>query len=237
MSHFNKERKIRIAKRLFKENSAYYQNLKDGKNKSNKNFDISRKLDSVDEEYQSAVKELMIVKRTFIEKERAIKDLDSKHKELLVKLNDTKRNFNGLDEKYQQQKLIKTKETKYILSVIDERYQKEKLEKEGKRKQYLDFYSKQLDKTKSEIDSEKKKLRKLQIESEAIYKENLHNKNFESKHIMNAASAALAQMKHNLKKSNTELGSLKILLKEERKSHEEIKKQLNDLRNSKKLIN
>ncbi|WP_238523195.1 coiled-coil domain-containing protein [Nitrosopumilus maritimus] len=206
--------------------------------------DIQQKIDSVKEEYETAVSNLMLVK----------KELNQKKMELDIVL----REYKETKEKIIESEKIKNSESFEEFTKTEENL--------SKVKQELEEITKEYEKTKESVASEQSMLsqiRKQQVEAEKeldeansrLYnaKEELNKKdefqdtniltpkerefiqgdNKSSAGVIEAASAVVGSLKSKLNNAHKELEAIQLLLEKEREEHEETKKELDKLKSEK----
>lgn len=190
---------------------------------------ISKKLTAVKQEYDLAVENLIHVK----------KDLIMKNKELssfrAISSSNPPKTATSTQLKESVEIEEKIKKGKDELEDIQTQIKKSKVEldvvKNEEHKSQSKFIEVQALLKKSEkelgrIDLNKKELLK-DIQLEQKKSKNMKKKpgeDKESKHVIEAASAAIASIKNKLKIAETELATVKQVLEKERKQHQEAKK-------------
>jgi len=179
---------------------------------------ISKKLKDVKQEYDLAVENLIHVK----------KDLIMKNKELS--------SFRAISSSNPPKAATPDKLKESIeLEDIQTQIKKSKVEldvvknEEHKSQSKLIEVQALLKKSEKELGSieinKKELLKDIQLEQKkSKNKEKKPGEDKESKHIIEAASAAIASMKNKLKIAETELSTVKQVLEKERKKHQETKK-------------
>ncbi len=216
----------------------------ESREKQRKLDEITQKITSVKEEYDSTVSSLMLVKKEFNQKKMELDIIQRKHKEI--------------EERNKKSELIK--DAKSV-----EQFNKTKGE-HSKIKEELDEFTKKCEKIKEQIAQEQATLhniKKQQVEVEKelegansrLYnaKEELNKKDtFEdasiltpsekefigadkanqksSAGIIEAASAVVGSLKSKLNTTLRELETVQTLLEKERREHENTKKDLENLR-------
>ncbi len=190
---------------------------------------ISKKLTDVKQEYDLAVENLIHVKKDLIIKNKELSSLRaiSGSNPPKTVTSDQLKESVGIEEKI--------KEGKDELGDIQTQIKKSKVEldvvknEEHKSESKLIEVQALLKKSEKElgrIDLNKKELlRDIQLEQKkSRNEEKKPGEDKESKHIIEAASAAIASMKNKLKIAETELVTIKQVLEKERKKHQEVKK-------------
>ena len=173
---------------------------------------ISKKLTDVKQEYDLAVDNLIHVKKDLIIKNKQLSSLRA-----ISGSNPPKTVTSNELEDIQTQ----IKKSKVELDVItNEQYKSQSKLIE------VQALLKKSEKELGSIELNKKELLKdIQIEQKkSKTKEKKHGEDKESKHIIEAASAAIASMKNKLKIAETELVTVKQILEKERKEHQQANK-------------
>lgn len=179
---------------------------------------ISKKLKDVKQEYDLAVENLIHVKKDLIMKNKELSSfraISSSNPPKAATSDQLKESIELEDIQTQIKKskveldVVKNEEHKSESKLIEVQALLKKSEKELGR-----------------IDLNKKELLKdIQLEQKkSKNKEKKPGEDKESKHIIEAASAAIASMKNKLKIAETELATVKQILEKERKEHQEAKK-------------
>ena len=212
--------------------------------------EINQKIQSVKEEYDSTVSNLMLVKKELNQKKlerdvilREYKEMKEKIKNA-EKIKDSKsiKEFNQTEEnlvKLKQELEEFTKKQKEIKEKIEQG----KLDLHNIRKQQIDT-QKELDEANSRLYNAKEELDKKEHfedtsiltskEKEFIQGEKSNEKN--SAGIIEAASAVVGSLKSKLNMTEKELETVQSLLEKEREEHQETKKELEEIKAlSKKL--
>ena len=179
---------------------------------------ISKKLTDVKQEYDLAVENLIHVKKDLIVKNKELgsfRAISSSNPPKAATSDQLKESIELEDMQTQIKKskveldVVKNEEHKSESKLIEVQALLKKSEKELGR-----------------IDLNKKELLKdIQLEQKkSKNKEKKPGEDKESKHVIEAASAAIASMKNKLKIAETELATVKQVLEKERKEHQELKK-------------
>jgi hypothetical protein len=179
---------------------------------------ISKKLKDVKQEYDLAVENLIHVKKDLIMKNKELSSfraISSSNPPKAATSDQLKESIELEDIQTQIKKskveldVVKNEEHKSQSKLIEVQALLKKSEKELGR-----------------IELNKKELLKdIQLEQKkSKNKEKKPGEDKESKHVIEAASAAIASMKNKLKIAETELATVKQVLEKERKEHQEAKK-------------
>ncbi len=179
---------------------------------------ISKKLTDVKQEYDLAVENLIHVKKDLIMKNKELSSfraISSSNPPKAATSDQLKESIELEDIQTQIKKnkveldVVKNEEHKSQSKLIEVQALLKKSEKELGR---IDLNKKELLK---DIQLEQKKSKNMKKKP---------GEDKESKHILEAASAAIASMKNKLKIAETELTTVKQVLEKERKKHQEVKK-------------
>ncbi len=179
---------------------------------------ISKKLTDVKQEYDLAVENLIHVKKDLIMKNKELSSfraISSSNPPKAATSDQLKESIELEDIQTQIKKskveldVVKNEEHKSESKLIEVQALLKKSEKELGR---IDLHKKEL-------------LKDIQLEQKkSKNKEKKSGEDKESKHVIEAASAAIASIKNKLKIAETELDTVKQVLEKERKEHQELKK-------------
>lgn len=192
---------------------------------------ITKKLTNVKQEYDLAVSNLIQVKKDLIQKNKDLRSLNSIQTTNITKAATP----NQLKESKEIEEKIKKEKEAY--EEIQSQIKKSKVEFDAIINEQHKSESK-LEELKMLVEKSEKELGNIELNRQKIFKEiqigqemsKTKDKKFdgknESKHVIEAASAAISSMKSKLKMAETELLTLKQLLEKERKEHLETKRRL-----------
>ncbi|MHA7734388.1 DNA repair protein [Nitrosopumilus sp. S6] len=202
---------------------------------------IQQKIDSVKEEYETAVSNLMLVKKELNQKRMDLDIVIREHKEIKEKIKNSEQTKDSKSfEEFGKTEgnLSKIKEE---LEEITKEYEetKEKISIEQSklsqiRKQQVEA-EKELDEANSRLYNAKEELNKKdEFQDTSILtpkeKEFIQGDNKSSAGVIEAASAVVGSLKSKLSMTQKELEAIQSLLEKEREAHEETKKELNKLK-------
>lgn len=202
---------------------------------------IQEKTKSVKEEYETAVSNLMLVKKELNQKRMELDIVIREHKEIKEKIKNSEqiKDSKSIEEFGQtEENLSKIKQE---LEAITKEYKetKEKITTEQStlaqvRKQQIDA-EKELDEANSRLYNAKEELdKKDQFQDTSILtpkeKEFIQGDNKSSAGVIEAASAVVGSLKSKLSMTQKELEAIQLLLEKEREEHEETKKELKKLK-------
>ena len=217
---------------------------------------ISKKLASVKEEYDLAVTNLMKTKKELHERKNEIESMGKGHDEILVKIGKSKLELENIDKQFNQEKkkLEELDKVDTALAEVKEELEKNKTESESIKKQILQSQQVfdqvkvkqneaeiELQNTYSKLKNTREEVQKLQAQkgqvslskNDSQFIQNELAPEDQSKNIVEAASAVVANMKHKLELAQKELEIIKKLLEKERKEHQETKSQLEEIKSKK----
>lgn len=192
---------------------------------------ITKKLTDVKQEYDIAVSNLIQVKKDLIQKNKDLRAYNSMQTTNLSKpaTSSQLKEFKEIEENI--------KKEKELLDDIQSQVKKSKVELDALMNEQRKAEVK-LEEFKTLIEKSEKELGNIELNRQKIIKEiqseqnkiktkdkKLDEKN-ESKHIIEAASAAVSSMKGKLKMAEIEIATLRQLLEKERKEHLETKRRL-----------
>ncbi|KEQ56223.1 hypothetical protein AAA799E16_01333 [Marine Group I thaumarchaeote SCGC AAA799-E16] len=202
---------------------------------------IQKKIDSVKEEYETAVSNLMLVKKELNQKRMELDIVIREHKEIKEKI----KNSEQIKDSKSFEEFGKTEENlskiKQELEEITKEYEdiKEKIATEQSalsqiRKQQVEA-KKELDEANSRLYNAKEELNKKdEFQDTNILtpkeREFIQGDNKSSAGVIEAASAVVGSLKSKLSMTQKELEAIQLLLEKEREEHEETKKELNKLK-------
>ena len=179
---------------------------------------ISKKLTDVKQEYDLAVENLIHVK----------KDLIMKNKELssLRAISGSNPPKTATSDQLKESIELEDIQTQIKKSKVELDIVKNEEHKSESKLIEVQALLKKSEKELGRIDLNKKELLKdIQLEQKkSKNKEKKPGEDKESKHVIEAASAAIASIKNKLKIAETELDTVKQVLEKERKEHQELKK-------------
>ncbi len=192
---------------------------------------ITKKLTDVRHEYDHAVSNLIQVKKDLIQKNKELRSLNSIQTTNFTKVATP----NQLKESKEIEEKIKKE--KEILEEVQSQIKKSKVEFDAIINEQRKSESK-LQELKMLVEKSEKELGNIELNRQKIFKEiqaeqnkgKIKDRKFdeknESKHVIEAASAAISSMKGKLKMAETELLTLRQLLEKERKDHLETKRRM-----------
>ncbi len=210
--------------------------------------DITQKIHTVKEEYDTVVSNLMLVKKELNQKKMELDTIQREHKEIREKIKNA-------EQIKDSKSVIGFNKTKGSLSKIKEELKETAEECDKIKKQILQEqsilhnikkqqieYDKELDEARSRLYNAKEELEKKDHfqdtsvltpkEKEFIQKNSSNQKS--SAGIIEAASAVVGSLKSKLNMAQKELEALQLLLENEREEHEKTKQELKKLKASTK---
>jgi len=212
--------------------------------------DITQKIQTVKEEYDTAVSNLMLVKKELNQKKMELDIAQREHREIREKI----KNFEQIKESKAVSGFNKTKashlKTKQELDDVTKKYDKIKkqiVQEESTlhniKNQQIE-YEKELDEARSRLYNAKEELEKKDHfqdtsvlttkEKEFIQRNSSNQKS--SAGVIEAASAVVGSLKSKLNMAQKELEALQLLLEKERAEHEKTKQELKKLKVSTKSL-
>jgi len=192
---------------------------------------ITKKLTNVKQEYDLAVNNLIQVKKDLIQKNKDLRSLN-----VIQTTNITNA---ATPSQLKESKEIegKIKKEKEVLEDIQTQIKKSKVELDAITNELRKSESK-LEELKMLVEKSEKELGNIELNRQRLIKEiqvaqnkiktkdEKSDEKNESKHVIEAASAAISSMKGKLKMAETELVTLRQLLEKERKEHLETKRRM-----------
>ncbi len=192
---------------------------------------ITKKLRDVKQEYDQAVSNLIQVKKDLIQKNKELRTYNSMQTTNLAKpaTGSQLKEFKDIEEEI--------KNEKEILDDIQSHVKKSKVEldtlmnEQRKSELKLEEFKTLIEKSEKELGNielnRQKIIKEIQLEQNKIKtKDKKFDDKSESKHIIEAASAAVSSMKGKLKMAEIEIATLRQLLEKERKEHLETKRRM-----------
>jgi len=210
--------------------------------------DITQKIQTVKEEYDTAVSNLMLVKKELNQKKMELDIAQREHREIRDKI----KKFELIKESKAVSGFNKTKashsKTKQELDDVTKKYDKIKkqiVQEESAlhsiKNQQIE-YEKELDEARSRLYNAKEELEKkdhfqdtsvLTTKEKEFIQANSSNQK-SSAGVIEAASAVVGSLKSKLNMAQKELEALQLLLEKERAEHEKTKQELEKLKVSTK---
>ncbi len=202
---------------------------------------IEQKIESVKEEYETSVSNLMLVKKELNQKKMELDTVVREHKEIKEKIKNSEqiKDSKSIEEYNRTEENLAKK--KQELETITKEFEetKEKISSEQStlsqiRKQQVEA-EKELDEANSRLYNAKEELNKKdQFQDTNILtpkeKEFIQGNNKNSAGVIEAASVIVGSLKSKLSRTQKELEAIQLLLEKEREEHEETKKELSKLK-------
>ncbi|MFQ5573057.1 MAG: hypothetical protein ACE5EJ_02275 [Nitrosopumilaceae archaeon] len=190
---------------------------------------ISKKLTDVKQEYDLSVEKLIHVKKDLITKNKELSTLRA------ISFSNPPKAATPGQLKESGEIEDKVKKEKEVLEDVQVEIKKSKVELDAVKNEQHKSESKLIE-LKALVKKSEKELGNIELNKQQLMKDiQLEQKKSkakekkpggekESKHVIEAASAAIASMKNKLKIAETELATVKQILEKERKEHREAKK-------------
>ena len=202
---------------------------------------IEKKIDSVKEEYETSVSNLMLVKKELNQKKMELDIVIREYKETKEKIKNSELIKNSKSSEEFSKTEGNLSKIKQELEEITKEYKetKEKITTEQSmlsqiRKQQIDA-EKELDEANSRLYNAKEELNKKdEFQDTSILtpkeKDFIQGNSKSSAGVIEAASAVVGSLKSKLNNTQKELEAIQMLLEKERQEHEETKKELDKLK-------